>query len=1027
MSENIQNPSLRGTPEALQLSLPVQSNAAPLPGSVCNFSMASAQLVSSTWLLPSASVTPLQPLTGNAHTYQHPSTMVLSAFSAQSLISTSSVSHPGIAVSGNTGQTENVSSALSEGASKVTLIHQGTAISAMCMATHYPQIPDTNSMVPLYPALSAHLVQGAANQGHGFSHSYQEGSQVYYYNPGTMGPLLSGRLVPRQQSHGSMSHATEGVASVPQPEMVTVLREAQPSNVLALDSTSGIHYSISAQSTTDSRFHAPTQEQREGKIAEEIKGELPTSLDAYQIPGENQDAPLILAEIPDRHQLLALTDPLTQEEPSPSGSMEVAKNTLCLEDQETLENNTESCNDFAEITKPVETMHAPQLFMSLEDLDQPKGPETSKAIDAKVIKATQMQENSSLVKPSSHHVRRNKRKASEPIPGGPEAKIQAKTTVGEMFACKPEDSDRTTEKIANHSKNKHHKAASSKTRKKKSPGQEKTKRTREKKVKPVDDSEQPANQDKAEGKPITASRKRRRSEPEPGRETFQKPRSSLGRYPMGSVQVFHALGKKSDQGIGPSCSRALGKSSNTKQHQAPPAIKPRIHLPPAGKGAEKTHVKAQKPGSSAESHPSPSQEELPPPGKLKLIPLPFLTRPEVRRVPRVRPTRPSHHPSGNYPPGPASTNSALPVRVTAPQPAPVSASGMGPARPARPSPNNPAGPPVTQPTGARVLKPAASKPAAHTTAPATALQPEPAATVESTLQPRPQPQTAYLLEDFSRQPIPWRKADILGPAESTPITEEQRPEREAMKRKAQQEREEAAQYSSLGRLQFFVQRERDMDISQGIKWPLGSARTQNLQAELFRDCVGAGFPTCTNPPGRVLPGLHTSASGIANAQTQQEKCFRDCLGASGSPTCTDPPGRALPGLHTGTDAPGKVLPGLQTRRRTRKSASGTAWTLDSPRAQTHQEVFFRDCVGAGFPTCTDPPGSILPGLHGRWIPPAQTHQAEFFRDCTRAQRHQEECFRDFVGAGFPTCTDPPSSILPGLRGRWIPPAQTHQA
>uniref|UniRef100_A0A3Q2H9R2 DUF4629 domain-containing protein n=1 Tax=Equus caballus TaxID=9796 RepID=A0A3Q2H9R2_HORSE len=60
--KNFQNPSLLGTPNSLQLSLPVLSDAASLAGSVCNFSRVSAPAVSSGWLLPSASGTSSQPL-----------------------------------------------------------------------------------------------------------------------------------------------------------------------------------------------------------------------------------------------------------------------------------------------------------------------------------------------------------------------------------------------------------------------------------------------------------------------------------------------------------------------------------------------------------------------------------------------------------------------------------------------------------------------------------------------------------------------------------------------------------------------------------------------------------------------------------------------------------------------------------------------------------------------------------------------------------------------------------------------------
>ncbi|KAM9040923.1 uncharacterized protein C2orf78-like, partial [Megaptera novaeangliae] len=56
-----------------------------------------------------------------------------------------------------------------------------------------------------------------------------------------------------------------------------------------------------------------------------------------------------------------------------------------------------------------------------------------------------------------------------------------------------------------------------------------------------------------------------------------------------------------------------------------------------GKSPETTQVQAQKPDSSAETEcPSPSQGERPPPGKVKLIPLPFSAwdKPQARPAPR---------------------------------------------------------------------------------------------------------------------------------------------------------------------------------------------------------------------------------------------------------------------------------------------------------------------------------------------------------------------------------------------------------
>lgn len=54
---------------------------------------------------------------------------------------------------------------------------------------------------------------------------------------------------------------------------------------------------------------------------------------------------------------------------------------------------------------------------------------------------------------------------------------------------------------------------------------------------------------------------------------------------------------------------------------------------------------------------------------------------------------------------------------------------------------------------------------------------------------------------------------------SLPITEEQRPIREMMKKQAQEEREEAACWTSVGRVKFFVEREKEMDISIMFGYP----------------------------------------------------------------------------------------------------------------------------------------------------------------------------------------------------------------
>ena len=108
-------------------------------------------------------------------------------------------------------------------------------------------------MVPLQPSLSASLVQGTPsqipNQGHSLSLPHQGGGQVYYYHQGTLGPLLSEELGPCLQSYSSVSYA--GSRTSAQPEMVMVLKEIQPTNILPPASTSGIYYSVSTQPITD--------------------------------------------------------------------------------------------------------------------------------------------------------------------------------------------------------------------------------------------------------------------------------------------------------------------------------------------------------------------------------------------------------------------------------------------------------------------------------------------------------------------------------------------------------------------------------------------------------------------------------------------------------------------------------------------------------------------------------------------------------------------------------------------------------
>ncbi|XP_064227058.1 uncharacterized protein C2orf78-like [Aotus nancymaae] len=892
MSEHFQNISLFGTANHLQLSLPVVSSAVSLTGSISNFSRASVPAVGSAWLLPSASGTSFQPLTGSAYLYQHSSTAMWSGVSGQTHRSTSAASYPGAFEWDITASTAKKSSSLRD--FTVTVIDQNTAVSSMPMTAQH-KTSDANIMASLYPTLSDSLVQGIksqipSQQGHSLSLPYQKGSQVYYYNPGTLGPQLSGELGPWLQSHGSVS-STGNRASAHQPEMVMVLKEVQPTIVLPTVSTSAMYYSVSAQPITETSFQvmetslgmntslglqspsqafclaqtsdfskscsngntqlllesnpspqlgdistiapvqsppnlltlspAPSQDKTENQNLDEIQN-LSMPLDAYQFPKENQDPPLLPLEIPDIHQLLSCIDPLGQEEQPGSENTNLRKNSLSLEGQGILENGMESSSDFADITTLAENTHLHSIFSSLQDLDQPQSPSTKKVKDPSAIRVNQVQEKASVIKGHSDQVWKNKHKAAEPIQGAPKAKIQPKDTEslleGEGTACSATTGDSGSVNKGKYSSNKTHKAASNRSRTTKRPGQEKAKRSRENSSRKPEDSKQSGTKVKAEEKQAIPNMKRKKIQPELSQQIIKKPRNSLATRMLESVQVFHALGKKTDKKTGLSSSQTLGSSNNTQNTRPFSALKPWRDTRREMKGLEKTQVKAQKLDDSAEKEcPSPSQYELPPPGKVKLAPLPFptLDKPQAQPVSRQPHPPASRRPAVACPARPGSTNSAQSTAVSSSQPASTNTSLTGPARPAQPILTN-----ATQASSANPNQPptasqsAAFRPAPYKTSSCSSLQREPVSTAVTNLQSLPKSENEFLIQDFSLQRRPWRKPNISGPVVSTPITKEQRPEREAMKRKAQQERENAAKYTSLGKLQFFIQREKDMAISQ---------------------------------------------------------------------------------------------------------------------------------------------------------------------------------------------------------------------
>ncbi|XP_070275209.1 uncharacterized protein C2orf78-like [Myotis yumanensis] len=869
MSDNSKNPPFLGISTSLQRSLPLESNA----GSVCNFYSVSAPANSSPWLLPSASGTTFQPLMAGAYFYQHASTTMLSGVPGQGPISIPAASNPKVFEWALTGDTEKKSSSLRKFTVTVidqdTTV-SSMSLASQCDKTSdaYNMAPQSPSLsvnlvqgAPIQGQGLSHPYQVGNHvcyynqgtmdpllSGEGGPYLQSYGSVSYTESRASApDPGMVMVLKETQSTNMIPPASTSGICySVPpQPitktgfqvmetslGMETSLALQLPGQIFYLPPTPEFPEACSNRHTQVLESYpppqsgdismapivqnpinllalppAPSQEQKENKNVENIKTKLSKHGNGYRIPTENEASPLLPLEVPDIPQVLACTGPLGQEEQPGCDNPGLGKNSLRLKDQGTLKNGTESNDSFADIDTLVKGIHLPQVLTSLDDLDQAQGPKVIKTKDTRGLKLHEVQKKSSVRKTRSDQGSKIKHKASEPIADAPQTKIKPESPdcvfVEEVVPCNVAARGRAPSNMAKHSNSKPQKAAASRTSNTESHGQENTKRNQENYSKRAEERKQSGNKVKAEEKPAIPKMKRKKSHPELPQEAIKKPRSGLRVHMLESVQVFHALGKKRDEKADLFSSRALGNSSNPKGPQPRPATKPWLVMPREGKGPVKTQVQPPKAhGSADKGSPPPSQDKLPSPGKVKLVPLVFPTMDK----PQVRPVR--RRPQSLASRRPAVTNPAKPAAVTASLPTPVSLTG--PVKAAQPISSNSAGPGLTNRDCPSVPQPPASRPGPYKTSSCASFQREPVHSAVS--QPRTllKPHNHYLLQDFALQPIPWRKSEVLGPVMSTPITKEQRPDREAMKRKAQLERENAAK---LGTRQHFIDREKEVDIS----------------------------------------------------------------------------------------------------------------------------------------------------------------------------------------------------------------------
>ncbi|XP_041500803.1 uncharacterized protein C2orf78 homolog [Microtus oregoni] len=555
---------------------------------------------------------------------------------------------------------------------------------------------------------------------------------------------------------------------------------------------------------------APSLEKTQKNNADEMNAEQSTPLDSYEGTKCNQDASPLPSAYPGMQQPLNYSDVGSLRQKLASQNATLGNSSLGLEDPEALQSVMESSNDFADMTTLVADIHLPQLLNFNTGLDQMEDHTASQTKDSKDIRRDQAQSRTSIFNGLSELGIKKNQKVSDVFHGA----LQARTHHEDMLK---EDDPGTIDNTANHVQSKSQIFVPKRPSVARAQGKEKAKDTRGNSSKKTEELKPSSHRVKAEEKPAIPKTKRKRNPPELSHDSFKKPRTHLGMHMLVSVQVFHPLGKKSERKTGVSSSRALLNLSSNKDPRTGPTATSLGDAPREGRGPGRIPGNAQRTESSAPKRcPSLCLDELSPAGKVKLVPLPFLAldKPQDRPVSRKLHCLASHRPTTAYPVR-SQSHTARQPKLKSSQPAPASTSLMASDKSALPVATS-----ATRPIRSKPIQscpgpqPPASLPAPYRASSHTSLHREPLSfATNKTLDP-PQPQSQYLRQDFSHLPIPWKKVNIPGPVISQPITEEQRPEREAMKRRAQQERENAAKCTSLGKPQLFLQREKDMEISR---------------------------------------------------------------------------------------------------------------------------------------------------------------------------------------------------------------------
>ncbi|KAH0520435.1 hypothetical protein LTLLF_206680 [Microtus ochrogaster] len=511
----------------------------------------------------------------------------------------------------------------------LTVIDQNTIPSSRSITAQCNNTFHISALPPSYPTLSACLVQATPSnlpdQLYILAPCYLDASQVYYNDQNNLGPPMAEEFWQCQQAYGSVS-CSENQASSLHPEMVMALQEIQPMNIQTPFSTSPIYWPTSTQTMPDTSLQVV---ERETTLGLTPSGQTLCLLQSPDLGNAcTKDAQMKAAPVSGDRSLIVL-----MHSPSEFLALTPAPNL-----EKTQKNNADEMN--AEQSTPLNSYEgtkcnqdASPLPSAYPGMQQPLKYSDAGSLRQKLASQNATLENSGLGLEEPEALQSVMESSND---------FADKTTLVEdihlpqllNFNTGLDQMEDHTASQTKDSKDIRRDQAQSRTSISKGLPEVGIKKNQK-----VSDVFHGALQARTHHEDIL-------KEDDPG--TID----NVANHLQSKSQVFHPLGKKSERKTGISSSRALLNCSSNKDPRTGPTTTSLGDVLCEGRGPGRIPGNAQKTESSApKRYPSLTLDDLSPPGKVKLVPLPFLAldKPQDRPVSRKLHCLASHRPTTAYP------------------------------------------------------------------------------------------------------------------------------------------------------------------------------------------------------------------------------------------------------------------------------------------------------------------------------------------------------------------------------------------